>query len=131
MAKKEQIKHHNEAIEKQLGFSGSVRAGNTIYLSGMISVEPDMTPVAAGDMAGQMQKIYEIIGEILASHGASFADVVNEFMFATDLGALAGATGVRAKFYEGCEPPASTAVEVSALFTPEAMLEVQITAVVD
>ena len=131
MAKAEQVKHQNEAVEKQLGFSGSVRAGNTIYLSGMIAVEPDMTPVAAGDMAGQVQKIYEIIGEILASHGAGFANVVNEFMFATDLEALAGAFGVRAKFYEDCAPPASTAVEVSALFIPEALLEVQITAVLD
>jgi enamine deaminase RidA (YjgF/YER057c/UK114 family) len=80
-------------------------------------------------MAAQSQRVFEIIQAILAAHGATFADVVNIRSYLTDLGRIREYIDVRRKFFPG-EPPSSTTVEVSRLFMPEALLEVEVMAAV-
>jgi enamine deaminase RidA (YjgF/YER057c/UK114 family) len=131
MAQHSQVQYFMEAVEKQLGFAASVHVGNTIYLSGIISVNEKIELVAPGDMAGQITQIYDNMEKVLALSGATLANVVNELMFATDMKALAEAAHVRARRYAHCAPPANTAVQVAGLFIPGAMLEIQATAIVE
>ncbi len=131
MAKLNQTQYLNEAVEKQLGFAASVQAGNIVNLSGLIAMDEQMNIVAPGDMAGQITQIYNLMEMVLELHNATLANVVNEFIFVTDLAALNEAAATRVARYADCEPPATTAVQVVGLFSPEAMIEIQATAIVD
>jgi len=85
--------------------------------------------VGKGDMAAQITQIYNLMETVLAMGGATLANVVNEVMYTTDLQAVVAAAQVRTARYAKYAPPANTAVQVSALFLPDAMLEIQATAV--
>lgn len=131
MAHVSQVQHYNEAVEKQLGFAASVQTGKTLHLAGIIAIGPDMRIVAPGDVAAQVTRVYDILEETLAKSGATLKHVVNELIFVTDIAAFAAAGPVRAARYARCAPPAATAVQVSGLMFPEAMIEIQVTAVLD
>ncbi len=131
MAQLNEIQHLNPDVEKQLGFAAIVQKGDTLYLSGIISIDEQMNVVAPGDMTGQVERVYDIMEATLALCGATFANVVNEVVYVTDVQKFAEAAPARLKRYADCAPPATTAVQVSALFFPEAMIEIQATAVLD
>ena len=131
MANSSQVQHYNEAVEKQLGFAASVQTGRTLHLAGIIAADAAMNVVAPGDMAGQITRIYDILEATLAKSGATLTHVANEMIFTTDMQQFAGAAAVRAQRYAGCAPPAATAVQVAGLLLPGALLEIQVTAVLD
>ena len=131
MAKMSQVQYFFEPVEKQFGFAASVAAGKTLYLSGLISVDEQMQLVGEGDMGAQIAKIYDNMEQVLALNGATLANVVQEMMFVTDMAALAEHAGVRAERYANYAPPTNTAVQVSGLFIPGAMIEIQATALLD
>ena len=131
MAKNSQVQFFNETLERQLGFAAMVQTGKTLRLSGIISVDEKLNVVGPGDMARQINQIYDIMEKTLAMSGATLENVVNEVMYTTNMQALVQANGARVARYAKCAPPASTGVQVSALFLPDAMLEIQATAVLD
>ena len=129
MAKNSQVQFLMEPIERQLGFAALVQQGNTLWLSGLISVDEKLQVVGKGNMAAQITQIYNLMETVLAMGGATLANVVNEVMYTTDLQALVAVAQARTARYAKYAPPANTAVQVSALFLPDAMLEIQATAV--
>ena len=131
MAKNSQVQFLMEPLERQLGFAALVQQGNQLWLSGLISVNEKLEVVGKGDMAAQITQIYDLMEKVLAMGGATLANVVNEVMYTTDLQALVAAAHVRKARYDKYAPPANTGVQVSALFLPDAMLEIQATAVLD
>jgi 2-iminobutanoate/2-iminopropanoate deaminase len=104
-----------------------VGGGALLVLSGQVAVDDSGAVVAPGEVVAQARRIFEIIHGVLAAHGAGFADVLHVRTFMTDLGDLPGYAAVRRTVFPG-PPPASTTVEVSRLFLPGAVLEVEITA---
>lgn len=127
MARPDQVFHLREA-EKELGFAQAVRSGDRLYVSGTCSVGADNQVVAPGDMRGQMEQIYRLIARTLEAHGASFADIVKEMIFVSDIEAFRGALPIRTKFYEGAAPPAATWIEVSRFMRPDFVIEIEVTA---
>jgi 2-iminobutanoate/2-iminopropanoate deaminase len=103
--------------------------GALLMLSGQVAVDDEGKVVAPGDAAAQTERIFELIGAILTAHGAGFADVVHIRTFMTDLADLPAYGAVRRRLFTGT-PPASTTVEVSRLFLPGAVLEVEVTAAI-
>ncbi|WP_018681399.1 RidA family protein [Actinokineospora enzanensis] len=102
----------------------------TLVLAGQCAVDDEMKVVAPGDVRAQSERIFEIIGTLLAAHGATFADVINVRTYLTDIGGdLAAYAEVRNRYLPVDALPTSTTVEVSKLFLPEAVIEVEITAV--
>jgi 2-iminobutanoate/2-iminopropanoate deaminase len=104
-----------------------VGGGALLVLSGQVAVDDSGAVVAPGEVTAQARRIFEIVHGVLAAHGAGFADVLHVRTFMTDLGDLPGYAAVRRAVFPG-PPPASTTVEVSRLFLPGAVLEVEITA---
>ncbi|WP_030440384.1 RidA family protein [Actinoplanes subtropicus] len=104
--------------------------GALLMLAGQVAVGDDGRVVAPGDAGRQAERIFEIIGGLLAAHGATFADVLHIRTFMTDLGDLAAYGAVRRRLFPGTPPPASTTVQAGALFLPGAVLEVEVTAAV-
>ena len=115
------------------GYSQAVRVetGDAvwIYVSGQVALDAEGTLVGVGDMRAQTERVFENLRAILGSNGATFGDVVKVTTFVTTLDDLAGMREVRGR-YLSAELPASTAVQVAALVLPEALIEVDIVAVV-
>jgi enamine deaminase RidA (YjgF/YER057c/UK114 family) len=99
-----------------------------LVLSGQVALDHDGSLVGT-DMAAQTEQIFSSIEALLAAYGAGFEHVVNIRTYLTDMDLLTEYASVRRKYLIGT-PPTSTTVEVSRLFRPEALLEVDITAVV-
>ncbi|MDL4818794.1 NAD(P)-binding domain-containing protein [Actinomadura opuntiae] len=106
-----------------------VTAGPMLYVSGQVAFGEDGKIDAPGDMGRQSEVIFGLLERILAAHGAGFADVVNVRTFVTDLDRVAEYGAVRRRYFSGAAPT-STTVEVSRLFHPDALLEVEVVAAV-
>lgn len=100
-----------------------------LVLAGQVALDHDGTLVGGNDMRAQTKQVFEAIGALLADRGATFADVVNIRTYLTDMDRLPEYGEVR-RGYLGDTLPTSTTVEVSRLFRPGALLEVDITAVI-
>jgi 2-iminobutanoate/2-iminopropanoate deaminase len=104
-------------------------AGKTmLQLSGQAAIDADGRIVGGNDMGAQAEYIMDNITAILAAHGATLADVVNIRAYLTDMSQLPGYGRVRAARFTGT-PPTVTTVEVSGLFVPGALLEVEVLAI--
>jgi len=100
-----------------------------IHVSGQIAIDLEGNLVGPGDVRAQTRQVFENLGAILAANGATFADVVKIGTYLTTLDELAGMREVRGE-YLTAEPPASTAVQVVALVVPDALIEIDLVAVV-
>jgi reactive intermediate/imine deaminase len=109
-------------------FSQAVRTGNTIYVSGQVSMDRNGNVVGKGDMRAQARQTIENIRAILASAGATLDDVVKVTMYVTDMSKADLAREVRAEYFTK-NPPASTGLEVKGLAHPDLMIEIESIAV--
>jgi 2-iminobutanoate/2-iminopropanoate deaminase len=98
-----------------------------LQLSGQVAIDAD-GKVVGNDMATQADYIMDRITAILAAQGATLADVVNVRTYVTDMSQLPEYGKVRAARFRGT-PPTITTVEVSRLFVPGALLEVEVLAI--
>ena len=101
--------------------------GSLLFLSGQVALDENGELVGPGDMRAQAFYVMELIEKILAAHGATLDDVVNIRTFLTDMDLLPEYGEARRAYIKG-EPPSSTTVEVSRLFRPGALLEVEVVA---
>ena len=106
-----------------------VGGGSLLFLAGQVGLDDEGTVVGAGDMTAQAERTFQIIEGLLAAHGATFDHVVHIRTVLTDMGMREAYGKVRAKYFRGT-PPASTTVEVSGLFRPGLVIEIEITAAV-
>jgi enamine deaminase RidA (YjgF/YER057c/UK114 family) len=103
-------------------------AGKTVLqLSGQVAVDAD-GKIVGTDMTTQAEFIMDNISAILAAHGATLADVVNLRTYLTDMSKLPDYGKVRTARFT--TPPTITTVEVSRLFMPGALIEVEALAVI-
>lgn len=109
----------DEKIERQFGYASAVRVGDTLHVSGI---------PASGDMASALERVYRRLSAVLAAHGLDHRHVVKETLFATNIDAVVANIDVRKRFYKG-ETPAASWVQVERLVVPQAVLEVEVTAV--
>jgi reactive intermediate/imine deaminase len=100
-----------------------------IHVSGQIAIDLEGNLVGPGDVRAQTRQVFENLKAILAANGATFADVAKIGTYLTTFEDLAGMREVRSE-YLTAEPPASTAVQVVALVVPDALIEIDLVAVV-
>ncbi len=133
MSKPDQVFHLRPEGEKMYGFAAGVKVGNMLYLSGAIAMDDQFQTVAPGDMVGQLRAVYADIEKVLAVHGASFANVVKETSYVTDMDAFLApeANAVRVAHYRDCAPPAATVVQVARLAFPDNLVEIEAVAVLE
>ncbi|MGP3965571.1 Rid family hydrolase [Nonomuraea sp. 3N208] len=106
-------------------YSHAVRAGDTLYVSGVAAFDESGKVVGEGSMAAQAEHVFQVIARILADQGATFDDIAFIRTYLTDMDARAEYGAVRRAYLTGT-PPASTTVEVSKLFMPGLLLEVDL-----
>jgi reactive intermediate/imine deaminase len=95
-------------------YSQAVRAGNTIWVSGQIPIDPATKELVPGDIEAQVRRVFENIKAIVLASGASLDEVVKVTIFLVDLAHFALVNKVMAEYFR--EPyPARAAVGVAAL----------------
>jgi len=100
-----------------------------IHVSGQLAFDADGRFVGANDTRAQSEQVFENLRLILEANGASFADVVKIGTFLTTMDDLEAMREVRLRYLPS-DPPASTTVQVTRLVVPEAVIEVDVVAVV-
>jgi len=105
----------------------AVKVGNTVYVSGQLA--RDANDVIAGDMATQTRRCLENVRIILEAAGARMEHVVKLNAYITDMRLAPQAWAVRTEYFSA-HPPACTGVQVVALTRPEAMIEIEVVAVI-
>ncbi len=95
-------------------YSQAVRAGDTVYISGQIPLDPVTMEVVDGDFSAQARRVFENFKAICEAAGGDLSQVVKMSIFLTDLSNFPQVNEVMAEYVP--EPfPARAAVEVSAL----------------
>ena len=107
-----------------------IGSGRLVALSGQVAMDAHGDVVGVGDPAAQARQVFDNLNRCLAAAGATFADVVKFTFFVTDIGYLPAVREARDEYIDTERPPASTAVQVSALFRPELVLEVEALALI-
>lgn len=109
-------------------YTDAVRAGELLFVSGVVPVDGDGRLVGAGDVVEQARQVFRNIGAILAAAGGTMRDVAKVTVYVVDIADRARINPVRQEVF-GDVKPASTLVEVSALAVPGALLEIEAVAV--
>jgi reactive intermediate/imine deaminase len=106
---------HTDQAPKAIGtYSQAVRAGNTVYVSGQIPLDPATMQMVTGDIDAEIRRVFDNLQAIAAAAGGSLADVVKLTVFLTDLGHFAKVNEIMATYF-GEPYPARAALQVSAL----------------
>lgn len=101
------------------GYSQAVLVDNVLYISGTVG--------HGKTMEEQMKNLYSGIERTLRHYGLSFQHVVKENLYTTDIEAAKAANPTRKSFYKG-DFPAATWVQISRLYMPSALVEVEVIA---
>src|ERR1039458_2935721 len=104
-------------------YSPAVRAGEFIYVSGQVPVDPATNQAVVGDIKTETRQVLNNIRRILEGCGASMADVVRCGVFLTDVKDFAAMNEVYTEFF-GEINPARTTVSVPALPLAGAKIEI-------
>jgi 2-iminobutanoate/2-iminopropanoate deaminase len=108
--------------------SQGIRAGDLIFISGQAGYADDGRIVAGGFRA-QGEQAFSNLERALVAGGSNLNNVAKVTIFLTDMSNFGEIVKLRRKYFS--EPyPADSIVEVSSLYTPEAMIEIEVVAVV-
>ena len=95
-------------------YSQAVRAGNTVYCSGQIPLDPATGELVAGDISAQARRAFDNLKAVCEAAGGSFDDIVRVGLYLTNLGQFAQVNAVMAEYFSAPYPARST-IEVPAL----------------
>lgn len=93
-------------------YSQAIQAGDTLYISGQLPIDPATGAFAAEDIAGQTEQSLKNIGAILTQAGYSFGDVVKTTVLLADIAGFGAMNEVYGRYFtENCPARAAFAVK--------------------
>ena len=106
---------HSDHAPAAIGpYSQAARAGNTVYLSGQIPLDPTTGVLIEGDTAEQARRAFDNLKAVCEAAGGSFDQVVRVGLYLVDLGEFAAVNAGMAQYFRQPYPARST-IEVAAL----------------
>lgn len=108
--------------------SQGIRVGGMLFISGQAGYADDGRIVEGGFRA-QGEQAFSNLGRALVAGGASLRNVIKVTIFLTDMSNFGEVVELRRKYFS-VPYPADSIVEVSGLYTPEAMIEIEAIAMV-
>lgn len=127
----EVIRHLNPPeLGRSPGYSQvvEVRASRLIFIAGQTSLDDKGELVGKNDFAAQAAQVFRNLGIALRSVGCTASNLVKLTVFLRDMGELAAYREVRNRFFATVTPPAApavTLVEVSRLYGPDFLIEIE------
>lgn len=105
------------------------KGGRLLYMAGLLAVDEEGRPVGKGDVKAQIRQIVSNIEKVLGDAGGSLTDIVRIGVFTTNLEEFLQLGKWRSENFPQLwnyeqEAPASTAIGISALATPDYLLEI-------
>lgn len=114
----------------QANYSHVARVGNTLYISGQVPLDPQGNLVGRGDAEAQAEQCFRNIETIVKSFGGSLENVMKTTTFITNWGFRAPVAAARDRIFRA-PYPANTLVVISALASPDYLVEIEAIAVLD
>jgi enamine deaminase RidA (YjgF/YER057c/UK114 family) len=110
-----------------------VNATRIIFIAGQTALDRDGNLIGKNDFAVQAEQVFRNLGFALQASGSTTANLVKLTVFLTDMDNLASYREARNRFFASVTPPAApavTLVEVSKLYGPDFMIEIEAVAAV-
>jgi 2-iminobutanoate/2-iminopropanoate deaminase len=95
-------------------YSPAIKAGNLLFVSGQIPIDPASGALIDGDIAAQTEQVMRNLGALLRAAGGSFDNVVRTTVFLADMSDFAAMNEVYSRHVEA-PPPARATVQVARL----------------
>jgi 2-iminobutanoate/2-iminopropanoate deaminase len=117
----------SDQAPKAIGpYSPAVRAGQLLFVSGQVPLDPATGQMVDGGIAEQTRRVLDNIGALLTAGGCSFADVVRTTIFLADMNDFAAVNEIYGQYFK--EPyPARATVQVARL-PKDARVEIDVIA---
>lgn len=120
--------HTTPDVYEPFLLSQGIRLGDLLYISGQAGYDDD-GKIVAGGFRAQGEQAFANLRRALEAGGSSLANVGKVTIFVTDMGYFEDVVELRRKYFTA-PYPADTIVEIKALYTPEAMIEIEAIAAV-
>ena len=95
-------------------YSQAIDAGDFVFLSGQVPIDPKTGELVQGDITAQTERVLDNLAAVLEAAGCSFGDVVKTTIYLIDLGDFQTVNATYAKRFTAA-PPARATIQVSAL----------------
>lgn len=123
--------NHPPGMHLSEGYSHAATGhGRLVAVSGQVPLDGAGALVGTGDPAAQADQVFSNLVGALSAAGAVPSDVLKLTFYLTSMADLPAATAARDRYLDPAARPASTVVEVKALFHPQVRIEVEAFAVV-
>lgn len=109
-----QIIHTDQAPEAIGPYSQAVRAGETVYLSGQIPLDPATMNLVDGDMAAQVRRVFDNLQAVASAAGGELTDIVKLNIYLIDLSHFALVNELMQAYFSA-PYPARAAIGVASL----------------
>jgi len=96
-------------------YNQAVLAGETLYISGQIPLDPKSGELVSGDIAAETKMVMQNLEAILTEAGLTFENVVKSSIFLSDMNSFAAVNEVYGTFFDEKTAPARETVEVANL----------------
>jgi enamine deaminase RidA (YjgF/YER057c/UK114 family) len=119
-------------LHPPFGYShaGRVAGGcDLLFVAGQVALDRDGRLVGPHDVGAQARQVFENLKTVLAAAGGTLRDLVKLNAYIVDITQLPAFRAVRDQYINLDRPPASTAVQVAALFRPELLIEIEAVAI--
>jgi 2-iminobutanoate/2-iminopropanoate deaminase len=95
-------------------YSQAIVAGQLVYTSGQIGLDPATGQIVAGGVTAETERVLENLSHVLTAAGSSLANVVKTTIFLAEMSDFAAVNEIYGKYFTGVAPARST-VAVKAL----------------
>jgi len=95
-------------------YSPAIKAGNLLFVSGQIPIDPASGELVTGDIAAQTEQVMRNVGALLRAAGVGFEHVVRTTVFLADMDEFAAMNEVYSR-HVAAPPPARATVQVARL----------------
>ncbi|MGE0644441.1 MAG: RidA family protein [Nitrospira sp.] len=106
------------------------RVGELLFISGQAAIDSQGQIVGVGDFDAQAQQVFINLERVLRAGGSSLKNVVKVTIYLTNMDYFDRIVELRGRWFTP-PYPADTIVEVSSLYSPDAMIEIEAVAVAD
>jgi len=105
----------SENAPKAIGpYSQAIMAGNTLYCSGQIAINPETGELVLGSIEEQTRQVLDNLGAVLKQAGMDYSNAVRATVFMDDMDNYGRINKIYAEYFKD-NPPARCAVEVARL----------------